>query len=151
MSSWMIVTSPANFLSTARLEFTVQGMKSRHRKKAMNMAPGDALIYYLTGVAAFAAAAEIASAYFEDRSRIWSAPGKPDEEYPWRVRLRNVIVPSERGRVAAVDLKERLAYVRKWPDPHWKLAFQGNVHLIPDDDARLVRASLEAAPVALRS
>ena len=147
MSSWMIVTSPPNFEKTVGLEFAMQGMKSRHRKKAMNMAPGDAVIFYLTGLAVFAAAAEIASAYFEEHTPIWSAPGKPEEDYPWRIRLRHVCAPPESGRVPASDLKDRLVYVRKWPAEHWKLAFQGNVHLIPDVDAALVRSTLETASV----
>lgn len=150
MSSWMIVTSPANFARTVELEFAQQGMKSRHRKKAAQMAPGDPLIFYITGEAAFGAAAEVACEYFEDHSPIWTAPGKPAEDYPWRVRLRNVVAPGRSGRIAAFELKDRLAHVRKWPEAHWKLAFQGNVHWIPDADAALVRASLKAAARAAR-
>jgi hypothetical protein len=144
----MIVTSPDNFDKTMALHLAVVGMKSRHRKKAMSMAPGDAVVFYLTGLAVFAAAAEVASGYFEEHVRIWRSPGKPDEDYPWRIRLRNAVTPPEPARVPALDLKDRLAYVRKWPAAHWRLAFQGNVHKIPDDDAALVRASLRVAGVS---
>jgi len=33
---------------------------------------------------------------------------------------------------------------RKWPAEHWTLAFQGNVHLVPEEDCRLIRAAIEA-------
>jgi hypothetical protein len=38
-----------------------------------------------------------------------------------------------------------LEYVQKWPADHWKLAFQGNLHRIPDTDFAVLRAVLEAA------
>ena len=50
---WIIVGSPDNFARTAELGFTVQGLKSRHRKKAERMKPGDKIVYYLTGRKAF--------------------------------------------------------------------------------------------------
>ena len=33
-----------------------------------------------------------------------------------------------------------LDYVQKWPAEHWKLAFQGNLHRIPDEDFETLRA-----------
>ncbi|MCC6314649.1 MAG: EVE domain-containing protein, partial [Thermomicrobiales bacterium] len=62
---WIIVGSPDNFERTAALGFTVQGIKSRHRKKAERMEPGDKLVFYLTGKKAFAAVATVESPYFE--------------------------------------------------------------------------------------
>ena len=56
---WIIVGSIDNFRTTAELGFTVQGMKSRHRKKAERMGPGDKIVYYLTGLKAFAGVATI--------------------------------------------------------------------------------------------
>ena len=51
---WIIVGSPENFARTAELGFTLQGIKSRHRKKAERMKPGDKIVYYITGRKAFA-------------------------------------------------------------------------------------------------
>jgi hypothetical protein len=47
---WIIVGSPENFARTRARGFTVQGIKSRHRKKAEKMKPGDKIVWYLTGV-----------------------------------------------------------------------------------------------------
>ncbi len=38
-----------------------------------------------------------------------------------------------------------LVYVQKWPAEHWKLAFQGNLHLIPDEDFESLRSAMNAA------
>lgn len=38
-----------------------------------------------------------------------------------------------------------LTYVQKWPPEHWKLAFQGNLRQIPDEDFATLREAIEAA------
>jgi len=50
----------------------MQGIKPRHRKKADRMKPGDKIVYYLTGLKAFAGTSTITSAAFESHDRIWS-------------------------------------------------------------------------------
>src|SRR6266545_2021527 len=57
MTNWMIVTSADNYERTRKLRFTVQGIKSRHRRKAERMAPGDRVCWYLTGTQGHAVAA----------------------------------------------------------------------------------------------
>lgn len=144
MASWMGVTSPANFARTAERGFAMQGFKTRQRKKVMEqMAPGDNLVYYLTGVQVFAATAVIGSEGFEDHELIWQS--KPGEDYPWRVKISPDIVVDEAAWVPSEAVGPGLQYVQKWPAEHWKLAFQGNLHLIPDADLETLRKALEAA------
>ena len=38
-----------------------------------------------------------------------------------------------------------MEYVQKWPPEHWRLAFQGNVHEIPEGDFELIRAEIDKA------
>lgn len=145
-SYWIIVGSPDNFQRTASLGFTVQGMKSRHRKKAERMAPGDKLIWYVTGRKAFAGVATITSPYFESHDRIWTSgdPKKVDEDYPFRVEISADIVLPEEDFLSAEGIARQMTYAAKWPAANWTLAFQGNVHVIGEDDYRLLRAALEA-------
>jgi hypothetical protein len=146
-SFWIVVGSPENFQRTAELGFTVQGLKSRHRKKAERMKPGDKIVYYLTGRKAFGGVANIESEYYEGHDRIWSSgdPKKAAEDYPFRVRISpDVILPLEEA-VPAEGVARRMAYVAKWPADNWTLAFQGNVHEISADDYRLIRDAIEAA------
>lgn len=144
MNYWMIVTGPDNFRLTRDLGFAIQGIKSRHRKKAERMRPGDRVVYYLTGVQGFAGTATIRSNYYEDHMPIWRSE-KKDEDYPFRFRIEpNVILP-EGEYLPAEPLASRLRYVRRWPAEHWRLAFQGNVHLLPEEDFRLVEDALVAS------
>ena len=145
-SFWIIVGSPDNFRRTADHGFTVQGLKSRHRKKAERMAPGDKLIWYITGRKAFAGMATITSPYFESHERIWESgdPKKAAEDYPYRVQIAPDVVLAEDEFVPAEPLARQMVYAKKWPSANWTLAFQGNVHEIGEDDCQLISDAIEA-------
>uniref|UniRef100_A0A7C2ZYC8 EVE domain-containing protein n=2 Tax=Thermorudis TaxID=1649508 RepID=A0A7C2ZYC8_9BACT len=141
---WIVVGSPENFEATRQHGFTVQGFKSRHRKKAEQMKPGDKLVYYLTGEKAFAAIATVTSTSFEDHTPIWRSkdPKKQAEDYPWRVKIEPEIVLPEGEHVPAEPVARQMQYTRKWPAEHWTLAFQGNLHRIDEGDFELIRKAL---------
>ncbi|MFN8594541.1 MAG: EVE domain-containing protein [Thermomicrobiales bacterium] len=141
---WIIVGSPENFARTGELGYTVQGIKSRHRKKAERMKPGDKIVYYLTGRKAFGGVATIESPYYEDHAPIWKSgdPKKAAEDYPFRVRIApDVILPVE-DAIPAEPIARQMIYVSKWPAQNWTLAFQGNVHEIGESDYQLIRSAI---------
>jgi len=143
-SYWIIVGSPDNFEKTSSLGFTIQGMKTRQRRKAERMGDGDQFVWYITGEQAFAGYATITGPSFEDHDPIWV--GKKDgEDYPWRVPIRKEVVLPQSRRVPAEGVARKLTYVAKWPAEHWRLAFQGNVHEISEEDFAIVRAEIEKA------
>ena len=144
---WIIVGSPDNFVRTADHGFTVQGFKSRHRKKAERMKPGDKIVYYLTGRKAFGGIVTIDSPYFESHERIWESgdPKKAAEDYPFRVRITPDVVLPVMDAIPAEPTARQMAYVAKWPAANWTLAFQGNVHEINEDDFRVIRDAIVAA------
>lgn len=148
---WIIVGSPENFAKTAEHGFTVQGMKSRHRKKAERMSPGDKIVYYLTGKKAFGGIATITSDYFESHDRIWESrdPKKAAEDYPYRVEIKPDLVLDEADYAGAQPLAAKMTYTKKWPAKNWTLAFQGNVHEIGADDFALIRDALASRSAAL--
>ncbi len=139
---WMVVTSPENFLRTREHGFTMQGIKSRHRRRVETMRPGDRLLYYVTGRMAFAATCTVSSSMYEDHQVIWRS-GRPEEDYPWRVKTNLDVLLDEPEWVAAKDIAFRLEYVRKWPPENWTLAFQGHLHQLPQSDLKLVETELE--------
>ena len=147
---WIIVGSPDNFARTRELGFTIQGIKSRHRKKAEKMKPGDKIVYYLTGLKQFGGIATITSSYFESHDRIWQSgdPKKEAEDYPFRVQIEPDVVLDEGEYVDAEPVARQMAYVSKWPASNWTLAFQGNVHVIDWGDYELIRSAIEARKAA---
>ena len=146
-SYWIIVGSPENVARTRELGFTVQGIKSRHRKKAERMKPGDRLIYYVTGLKAFAGISIVTSPYFESHEPIWQSkdPKKAAEDYPYRVRTKPEIVLDEGEYIDAEPIARQMAYVAKWPAANWTLAFQGNVHEIGAQDFSIIRDAIASA------
>jgi hypothetical protein len=143
---WIVVGSIDNFRRTAERGFTIQGLKSRHRKKAERMKAGDKIVYYVTGVKAFGAIATIAGHYFESHEIIWQSgdPKKAAEDYPFRVEITPDLVLDEPDFLPAEGVARQMTYVSKWPAENWTLAFQGNVHEIGRSDYELIRDAMEA-------
>ena len=143
---WIIVGSQGNFERTRELGFTVQGLKSRHRKKAALMRPGDKIAYYVTGRKVFAATANVTSTYLEDHERIWKSgdPKKADGNYPFRVQIEPDVVVPDGDAVDAEPIARQMTYVARYPAANWTLAFQGNVHAIGERDFTLIRNALTA-------
>jgi len=147
---WMVVSSPDNFRKTRELGFTIQGLKSRHRRRVETMRVGDRLLYYVTVRMAFAATVTVASPMYEDHTPIWRS-ARRDEDYPWRVHIRPDIVLDDADSVPAKELAYRLDYVRKWPPEHWTLAFQGHIHALPRNDFGMVEDEIARSARLKRS
>jgi hypothetical protein len=147
---WMIVSSPDNFRKTREHGFTIQGLKSRHRRRVETMRVGDRMLYYVTGRMAFAASVTVASPMYEDHTPIWRS-ARRDEDYPWRVHIRQDVVLDDADWIPAKDLAYRLDYVRKWPPEHWTLAFQGHIHALPRNDFTILEDELSRSARRRRS
>jgi predicted RNA-binding protein len=150
--TWILTGSLENFRINVERGFDVIGFKERRRNQAMEMEPGDEIVFYVTGVQAFGGIARVTSQMFEDRAPIWpQGKKKQPEPYPWRVNAEPVVVLDEDAFVPAADLVEGLEHARKWPADHWHLAFQGQLRTVGEADAELLRSSIEAAAGAGRA
>ena len=138
---WMIVSSPDNFRKTREHNFSIQGLKTRHRRRVETMRVGDRVLYYVTGRMGFAATVTVASPMYEDHTPIWRT-ARRDEDYPWRVHIRPDVILDEADWVPAKEIAYRLDYVRKWPPEHWTLAFQGHIHLLNRNDFAVIEDAM---------
>ena len=143
--TWILTGSLGNFRATREHEFRVIGAKEGRRRMAEQIAPGDRIAFYVTGVQAFGGIVRVTSEMYEDRRKIW--PGKPGkvDAYPWRFETEPEIVLDEDEFVPAVELAGELEHVRKWPAEHWHLAFQGQLRTVGEADAALLRERIAAA------
>ncbi len=144
---WLIVSGIDNFRASRQLGFTIQGMKSRHRRKAEKMRAGDRITYYITGIKAFAGTVRITGPSFESHEPIWKSkdPKRDAEDYPWRVPIEAEVILPEADFVPAEPIARQMAYVARYPAANWTLAFQGNVHLLPGADVELVAGAIHDA------
>jgi hypothetical protein len=138
----MLVTTADNYRRTRARRFTVQGVKSRHRRAAARIGPGDRVCWYVTGrTGGFVAAATVRSPVFQDTTPIWVSTGRPDP-YPWRFKIARDIARDTADAIPAGSLVDRLAFTRRWPAAHWRLAFQGNLHEIGRRDFGVIERAL---------
>jgi hypothetical protein len=149
--TWILTGSPENFEATRARGFTLIGMKERRRNQALEMEPGDRIVFYLTRVMRFAGSVRITSEMFEDRAKVW--PGKPGkaDPYPWRFETEPELVLDDADFVPAESLKDELEHIRTWPAEHWKLAFQGQLRTVSDADAEVLLERMRAAAGATAS
>ncbi len=148
MSYWIVVGSEENMRIAGARGFDIFGFKSTRRSEVSRMRPGDKLIFYLTKIMKFGGLAEVTGEYFEDHSRVFSSTKKPAEDYPWRVNVKPEIILSPDQYLDVREIAPSLAFTKKWPAEHWRLAFQGALHEIPAQDfERIVGLMREAAGV----
>jgi hypothetical protein len=143
--TWILTGSPENFEATREHEFAVIGLKERNRNRALEIEPGDRIVFYLTRVMTFAASVRVEGEMYEDRSKIW--PGKPGkvDAYPWRFPTSPEIVLDQSDWISAESLVDELEHIGKWPREHWKLAFQGQIRPVSVHDAQVLVDRLGAA------
>ena len=145
--TWVLTGSLDNFRATREHGFRVIGAKEGRRRMAEQIAPGDRIVFYVTGLQAFGGIVRVTGEMYEDRDKVW--PGKPGkaDAYPWRFGTEPELVLDEDSIVAAEEVALELEHVRKWPAEHWQLAFQGQLRAVSEADAeRLERRIREAAP-----
>ena len=144
--TWIFTGSLENFLINVERGFDVIGFKEGRRRQAEEFEPGDEVVFYVTGVQAFGGIARVRSTMFEDRAPIWpQGKKKKAEPYPWRVEAEPDVILDSDHFVDAGALAPQLEHVGKWPAEHWHLAFQGQLRVVGDADARLLRERIEAA------
>jgi predicted RNA-binding protein len=145
--TWVLTGSLDNFRATRERGFRVIGAKEGRRRMAEQIAPGDRIVFYVTGLQAFGGIVRVTGEMYEDREKLW--PGKPGraDAYPWRFETEPELVLDEESFIAAEEVALELEHVRKWPAEHWQLAFQGQLRTVSEADAeRLERRIREAAP-----
>jgi hypothetical protein len=148
--TWVLTGSLDNFRATRERGFRVIGAKEGRRRMAEQIEPGDRIVFYVTGLQAFAGIVRVTGEMYEERTKLWPGkPGKPDA-YPWRFDTEPETVLEEDDFVPAVELAPELEHVRKWPAEHWQLAFQGQLRIVSEADARLLERRIRAgAPAAV--
>jgi hypothetical protein len=143
--TWILTGSPENYEATKAHGFTVIGLKERNRGLAEQIRPRDRIVFYITGVKAFAGSIRIEGTLYEDRSQVWRGkPGRADA-YPWRFPTSADVVLDEGDWIPADSLAEALDHVAKWPREHWTLAFQGQIRPVSEHDAHVLLDALGAA------
>lgn len=147
---WLLVSSPDNFEVSRQRGFDIAGMKSRHRRKAETVKPGDTVFFYLVGIKAIGGLAEVTGTYYESDEHIWTSR-KDGEEYPFRFPIKPVaIIADPKDFVEVEEFVDALDYPKRWPRANWTLAFQGNVHKLNEHDYALLAGAVKEAAQGIK-
>ena len=146
--TWILTGSPENLAATRAHGFALIGLKEGRLGMARQIAVGDRIVFYVTGLKAFAGAVRVTGELFEDCAKVW--PGKPGkaDPYPWRFATAPELVLDEPDWVPAVELAPVLDHTAKWPPQHWTLAFQGQIRAVSEHDAALLVERMGAVVAA---
>jgi predicted RNA-binding protein len=144
MTYWIVVGSAENFEIARERNFDMFGFKSSRRRETAGMVPGDKLIFYLIGIMKFGGIATITSEVFEDHTPVFKTEKKPNEDYPFRVKTEadRILMPDQYLDVKDYATKLEMTSRR---GEYWRLAFQGNLHKISDEDYALISNDVDAA------
>lgn len=144
--TWILSGGVENFRIYVERNFDVIGMKEKRVRMAERMQPDDEIIFYVSGIKAFGGIARITSPMFEDREQIWPQGNKKYLElYPWRVNAEPVLVLEEEQFVPVESLLGEMEHLKKWPEAHWHLGFQGQLRTIGSEDRELIHERMAAA------
>ena len=150
MSYWIVVGSPENFEIARARGFDMFGFKSTRRRESAEMKPGDKLIFYLTGVMKFGGIVNVTSEVYEDHTPVFKSEKKPGEDYPFRVKTEPDRVLDKDQWLDVKDFAIRLEMTRRRGE-HWRLAFQGNLHRISQEDYDLISREVDEAARKVRA
>ena len=80
----------------------------------------------------------------EGTDKIWVNLGKdPKEHYPWRFEMEPVVILEKDNWLDMEDFSTKLLHFRKWPEKHWRLGLQGQVHPLREEDTQTLKEALE--------
>ncbi len=131
MKYWILVTHPKNF--ELMKQMNIAAMKAKRKNFAEAIEVGDKVAFYLTKIGKFGGIAQFTSKVREEKTKIFEEE-KPGEVHPWRFDVKFEVKLDEADYVPAENFKDKLKYLKKWPEKYWKLGFQGNVHEVPEED-----------------
>jgi predicted RNA-binding protein len=135
MQPWIVVGSPENFETLRARKFDLCAFKSSRQRESSQMEPGDRLVFYLTGVVEFGGIVEVTGRAYEDHKKIGLASeGKPNEDFPYRIATKPVVVPPVGEYIDVREITDLLDKTRKLGPKKLGMAFRGNLHKISQED-----------------
>lgn len=141
--AWIAVGSPENFEVMRTRKFDIAAFKSSRQKQSGEMQPGDRIVYYLTGAVQFGGVVEVTGEAYEDHSDIGlESEGKPDEDFPYRIQTRPVVIANPGNEIDVREITDLLDKTRKFGPKKLGMCFRGNLHKISDGDLEVIEGLL---------
>lgn len=141
--AWITVGTPENFEVLRKRKFDLAAFKSSRQKQSGEMQPGDRIVFYLTGEVAFGGVVEVTGEAYEDHGDIGlESEGKPDEDFPYRITTKPVVIAKPGNEIDVREITDLLDKTRKFGPKKLGMCFRGNLHKISDADLEVIEGLL---------
>lgn len=119
----------------------VYGTKEKKKKVLEQLAVGDYLVCYVTGISRLVGALEVIGKPYYDETPIWS-----QEPFPCRVPVRLIHKLTPPNEIAILDLKDKLSFFRGISLPNtWTSHIRNTPKLLQDSDGQVILEAIENA------
>ena len=139
---WLDLFTGATWQEFQQAGSSVSGFRESRRKIVQQIAIGDYLICYLTGVSRFIGALEVVSEPYNTTKRdIWKL-----DEFPWRFRVKPVVELTPETAVPVFELRDQLSCFQNLTSPNaWTGRFRSSPARWKHSDAQAIMKALLAA------
>ena len=136
-TSWILSLSYEEYLLSNKSKKGTQRFNKSDQRKINRMVLGDKLIYFIIDKNRFTGISELLSNDYDvlDNKTI-------------SVKVKKYITLPIKNSVDGDQVGPRLEYVKRWVPERWRLAMVGSLHIIQQNDYKLIEACLKAHEVS---
>ena len=135
---WLLSQNQHEFKKYKSMKFLVCGWPQRFRKRVQRMEIGDNIILYNSIQRKFFATIIIQSNYYIKNEPYLDTESIIPNNYFYYIKTKPEIILSDLDAIPAESIAPRLEYLKKWSPERWPLAFFDSLHLLPQQDYRLL-------------
>jgi hypothetical protein len=136
-TSWILSLSYEEYLLSNKSKKGTQRFNKSDQRKINRMVLGDKLIYFIIDKNRFTGISELLSNDYDvlDNKTI-------------SVKVKKYITLPIKNSVDGDQVGPRLEYVKRWVPERWRLAMVGSLHIIQQNDYKLIEACLKTHEVS---
>lgn len=142
---WLISQNLNEYEKYKSMNFMVCGWPQRFRKRVQRMEIGDNIILYNYILRKFMGTIRIESNYYIKNEPYIELNDLQSNSYNYYIKTKPEVVLSDIEAIPAGNIAPRLEYLKKWSPERWPLAFFDSLHLLPQQDYRLLESIIKSS------
>ena len=142
---WLIAQNLNEYEKYKSMNFMVCGWPQRFRKRVQRMEIGDNIVLYNYISRKFMGTIRIESNYYIKNEPYIELNDSQSNNYNYYIKTKPEVVLSDIKAIPADNIAPRLEYLQKWSPERWPLAFFDSLHLLPQQDYRLLESIIKSS------
>ena len=142
---WLVSQNLNEYEKYKSMNFMVCGWPQQFRKRVQRMEIGDNIILYNYISRKFMGIIRIESNYYIKNEPYIKLNDSESNIYNYYIKTKPEVVLSDLEAIPADNIAPRLEYLKKWSPERWPLAFFDSLHLLPQQDYRLLESIIKSS------